>query len=125
VIKPGEAWGEPASEAPDLEVCGNDADLACVLDTHQGALVRFRAAPGSDLGRALGLAATAEPGGIAAPIDALRVEPGGPAVNGIVLGTPPGRLGFFSPSARAGHHGRRRQRPVLRRSRRRAPGPSR
>jgi hypothetical protein len=99
-MKPGEAWGEPVSEGPDLEVCGTDADLAAVLDTHQGALVRFRAAPGSDLARALGLSATGAAGGLAAAIDALQVEPGGPAVNGVVVGTPPARLGFLSPSSR-------------------------
>jgi diacylglycerol kinase family enzyme len=91
------------SEAPDLEVRGTDADLAAVLDTHRGALVRFRAAPGSDLARTLGLSATGvtgATGGLAAPIDAVRVDPGGAAVNGIVVGTPPARLGFMAPSAR-------------------------
>ena len=101
MIRPGEAWGEPVAGAVDLEVAGNDADLAGVLDTHQGALVRFRAAPGSDLGRALGLAATgAAPGRLAAPIDALRVEPGGYAVNGVILGTSPARIRATTPSAR-------------------------
>jgi diacylglycerol kinase family enzyme len=99
-MKPGEAWGEPVAGAPDLEVCGNDADLAGVLDTHEGALVQFRAAPGSDLGRALGLAATGSPGTLAAPIDALRVEPGGYAVNGVILGTSPAHLRLTTPSAR-------------------------
>ncbi len=100
MIRPGEAWGEPTSEPPDLEVCGDDSDLAAVLDTHQGALVRFRPAPSSDLARALGLAPTGAPGGMAAPIDALRVDPGGPAVNGVVLGTAPGDLRATSPGAR-------------------------
>jgi hypothetical protein len=70
-----------------------------VIDSYQGALVRYLPSPGSDLGRALGLASTGETGGIEAPIDALYVEPGGYAVNGVVLGTPPGRLGFTAPSA--------------------------
>lgn len=98
MIKPGEAWGEPVSGAPDLEVCGHDADLAAVVDTHLGALVRFRAAPDSDLARALGIAATGDSAGLAAPIDALHVDPGGTAVNGVVLGTPPAQLGLASPS---------------------------
>jgi hypothetical protein len=99
VIKPGEAWGTPLTGAVDLEVAGDDADLARVIDSYQGALVAFRPAPSSDLGRALGLAATGERGGIEAPIDALYVEPGGYAVNGVVLGTPPGRIGLTTPSA--------------------------
>jgi diacylglycerol kinase family enzyme len=88
------------AEAPDLEVSGTDADLAAVLDTYRGALVRFEAAAGSDLARALGLAAGGAPGGLAAAVDALAVEPGGMAVNGVVLGTPPGRLRFTSPTSR-------------------------
>ena len=42
MIRPGEAWGEPVSEAPDLVVAGGDADLAREVDAHPGALVRFR-----------------------------------------------------------------------------------
>jgi diacylglycerol kinase family enzyme len=99
MIKPGEAWGTPMTGAVDLEVDGDDADLARVIDSYQGALVRYRPSAGSDLGRALGLAATGPAGGIEAPIDALYVEPGGFAVNGVVLGTPPGRVGFTTPSA--------------------------
>jgi diacylglycerol kinase family enzyme len=100
VIRPGEAWGEPAAETPDLEVCGGDADLARVLDTHRGALIRFRPAPGSDLARAVGITAGGAPAGLAAPIDAVAVEPGGRAVNGIVLGTPPGRIRATTRSSR-------------------------
>lgn len=100
MIKPGDPWGEPVTEAPDLEVTGGDADLARVLDTHRGALVRYRPGPASDLARAVGIAATAQPSGLAAPIDALRADPGGHAVNGVVLGTPPGRIRATTPSAR-------------------------
>ncbi len=98
MIRPGEAWGEPFSGAVDLEVAGGDADLARVLDVHQGALVRYRATEESDFARALGIASTGDGGGVAAPVDALRVEPGGFAVNGVVLGTPPGRVGFMTRS---------------------------
>lgn len=98
-MKPGDPWGEPVSEVPDLEVTGGDPDLAAVLDTHQGALVRFLAAPGSDLARAVGISAAADPGGLAAPIDALLVEPGGYAVNGVVLGPAPGSIRATTPSA--------------------------
>jgi diacylglycerol kinase family enzyme len=36
---------------------------------------------------------------VAAPVDALKVDPGGFAVNGVVLGTPPGRVRFATRSA--------------------------
>jgi hypothetical protein len=98
VIKPGEEWGEPFTGAVDLEVTGSDADLARVLDVHRGAVVRYRPDGGSDFARALGISATEDEGGFAARVDALRVEPGGYAVNGVVLGPPPGRVGFASRS---------------------------
>lgn len=98
-MKPGDPWGEPVSGPADLEVSGGDADLARVLDAHQGALVRYRAAPDSDLARALGISAIGDLSGLAAPIDGLLVEPGGHAVNGVVLGTPPHRVRATTPSA--------------------------
>jgi len=100
VIRPGEAWGEPVAEAPDLEVTGGDADLARVLDTHRGALVRFRPGSGSDFARSVGISSDGAAAGLAAPIDALVVQPGGYAVNGVVLGPAPGRIRATSPSAR-------------------------
>ena len=90
VIKPGEAWGEPVSEAPDLEVVRDRRGPGRGRSTPTRA--RWCSSgrrPDSDLARALGHRASGEPGGLAAPIDALRVEPGGTAVNGVVLGTPP------------------------------------
>jgi hypothetical protein len=98
-VKPGDPWGVPVQGAPDLEVAGTDADLAGMVEGHQGALVRFRPAPGSDLARALGISATGDPNGRAGAVDALAVEPGGTAVNGVVLGTPPGRVRVTTPSA--------------------------
>jgi hypothetical protein len=90
-VRPGEPWGEPASGREDLEVAGADADLAGVVETHPGALVRFRPGRSSDLARAVGLDPHAEPSGWAAPIDALRLTPaaGLPAahaVNAVLLG---------------------------------------
>ncbi|MGZ4736363.1 MAG: diacylglycerol/lipid kinase family protein [Acidimicrobiia bacterium] len=100
MIRPGEAWGEPFSGSVDLEVVGSDADLAGIVDGHEGAVVRFRAAPGSDFARSLGIAVHGEPSGLAAPVDVLRVEPGGYAVNGVVLGTMPGSLRATTPSTK-------------------------
>jgi hypothetical protein len=90
-VRPGEPWGEPASGPADLEVAGADADLAGVVETHPGALVRFRPGRSSDLARAVGLDPAGQPTGWAAPIDALRLDPaaGLPAahaVNAVVLG---------------------------------------
>jgi hypothetical protein len=78
---------------PDLRVEGDDADLAAAIRTTvPGALVRFVPAAGSDLARALGLRADAEPRGLALPLDALELADGTIAVNAVVLGTPPDRL---------------------------------
>jgi hypothetical protein len=76
-----------------VEITGTDADLARVVDTRPGALVRFRPDPSSDLARAIGAAAGSQGPAMAVPIDALAAAPGGTAVNAVVLGTPPGKLG--------------------------------
>jgi YegS C-terminal NAD kinase beta sandwich-like domain len=99
-VKPGDPWGEPVAGPADLEVSGGDADLARVVETRRGALVRYRAEPGSDLARAVGIAAASEASGFAAPIDALLVAPGGYAVNGVILGTPPPRVRRTTPTAK-------------------------
>jgi hypothetical protein len=98
-MKPGDAWGEPLTDAPDLEVAGDDTDLAAVLRAHRDVLVRFRPTERSDLARAVGLTGGG-PGELAAPIDALDLGPAGHAVNAAVLGTHPARLGLTTPSAR-------------------------
>lgn len=100
MIRPGEAWGEALSGPPDLEVTGTDADLARLLAHAPGALVRFRPDASSDFARALGINERGDGGLAEAAIDGLRVDPGGYAVNGVVLGVPPGRLRFATPSRR-------------------------
>jgi hypothetical protein len=97
-MKPGEPWGEPLTEAPDVEVAGDDSDLAAALSAHPGALVRFHPGEHSDLARAIGIAGGG-PGELAAPIDALDLGPEGHAVNAVVLGTHPARIGLTTPSA--------------------------
>ena len=93
-IAPGEEWGEACSSAPDLIVEGDDTDLAsAVHDAPIGVLVRFVHSAASDLARALGLRAGAEPRGVALAMDALDVGDGSIAVNAVVLGIPPDRLG--------------------------------
>jgi diacylglycerol kinase family enzyme len=92
----GRPWGHPAGGPADLEVRGSDAELAAAAASHPGALVRFAPDPGSDLARAVGLDATGEPAGIDAPLDALACDPGGLALNAVVLGTAPGRLRVWS-----------------------------
>jgi hypothetical protein len=100
-VKPGERWGEPATGPADVEITGSDADLARVVDTRPGALVRFRPDPSSDLARAIGAGEESQGTEMALPIDALASEPGGSAVNAVVLGTPPGRLRVTTRGARA------------------------
>jgi hypothetical protein len=98
-LRHGEPWGHAATGPPDVELTGDDGDLAVCGASHPGELVRFRPSPQSDLARALGL----RPGGTHATevaIDALAVRGDGtagggdqiPAVNAVVLGAPPDRL---------------------------------
>ncbi len=107
-LRPGQSWGTEASGPPDLEVTGGDAVLAEVIGRGLAdPLVRFSAAPDSDLARAIGLVAGAPSTGLALPLDVLEfdAEPasgvrlpeyggkGTPvAVNSIVVGMPPDRL---------------------------------
>ena len=101
-LRHGEPWGHAATGPPDVEVTGDDADLAASGASRPGALVRFRPSPRSDLARALGLVSdeTDASGTTEVAIDALAVRVSGdghgagnvPAVNAIVLGAPPDRL---------------------------------
>ncbi|MGH9034531.1 MAG: diacylglycerol/lipid kinase family protein [Acidimicrobiia bacterium] len=96
MIRKGEEWGAPAGDSPpDLEVAGGDADLAAALvGTGPDPLVRFSPSPESDLARAVGLEGQV-PGTMAVPVDLLRLGDGGVAVNAVVVGVPPDRLGWW------------------------------
>jgi len=100
MIRRGEPWGGPASSPPDLEVDGDDADLAAAVAAAPGALVVFRPGPGSDLARAVGLRAGSDPTPRATelPVDAVRLAGDGLACNAVVLGVPPDRLRWTSPA---------------------------
>ncbi len=100
MIRPGEPWGTPASSPPDLEVDGDDADLAAAVAAAPGALVAFRPGSGSDLARAVGLRAGSAPTPRATevPVDAVRLAGDGLACNAVVLGAPPDRLRWASPA---------------------------
>lgn len=97
-VRPGQPWGVEASGPADLEVRGGDDVLAAVLARGLAdPLVRFAAAPGSDLARAVGLVAGAPPAGMALPLDVFDVVIDGTAdrvvaVNSIVVGVAPDRL---------------------------------
>jgi hypothetical protein len=95
VIKPGEEWGAPTDADPDLVVTGDDAALAAVVPTAADAVPLVRFVPdGSELARAIGVAATAPDAphrGIALPVDAI-VTDHGTAVNLVVLGPTPAAL---------------------------------
>jgi hypothetical protein len=99
-IRPGEPWGRPAEDPPDLEVAGNDAALAAAVAAAPGALVRFRPTADSDLALAVGLRTGVgwRPPTAEVPVDALRV-PGGLACNAVVAGTAPDRLGWATAAA--------------------------
>jgi YegS C-terminal NAD kinase beta sandwich-like domain len=101
-LRKGVSWGRPASAPADLVVTGDDADLAEAVAEHLGSRVSYRAAPGSDFARAIGLAdasdATTE-----LPCDALEVAADGTAhtaVNMVVFGTAPDRQRWWSRARR-------------------------
>jgi hypothetical protein len=99
VIRQGEPWGQPHAGPAELEVAGDDHDLAAAVGRDPGRLVRFLPSAASDLGRAVGLggAAAVAPQANAVPVDALRVDTGGDevvAVNAVVVGPPPDRLAW-------------------------------
>jgi hypothetical protein len=106
-LRHGEPWGHAATGPPDVEVTGDDADLAACRSGHPGALVRFRSSPPSDFARALGLGHEST-GTTEVAIDTLDILGDGldddgdpvPAVNAVVLGTPPDRLGWGTRSFR-------------------------
>ena len=99
MIRPGEEWSRPAAGGPDVDVAGDDADLAAAVAARPGALVRFRPTPTSDVARAVGLPANSPvdaAAGREAPMDALRIEGNGLAANLVVVGTPPDALRRFA-----------------------------
>ncbi len=99
MIKPGEEWGGPESAVPDVEVVGDDADLASAVRDFPHALVRFTPTARSDVARAVGIEPASygwEARGIAVPMDALALADGRLATNMIIVGTPPDRLRRFS-----------------------------
>ena len=103
-LRHGEPWGRAASGPPDVDVAGDDADLAALATRRPGALVRFRPSPRSDLARALGLGPDGA-GATEVAIDALTVERNGganavEAVNVVVLGPAPDRLRWGTRAAR-------------------------
>jgi hypothetical protein len=99
-LRHGEPWGRPASGAPDIEIAGDDGDLADLVGREPRPLVRFWPSPRSDLARALGLGPGA-PGTTEVAIDALTVDDGRhpSAVNAVVLGRPPDRLSWRARTA--------------------------
>jgi putative lipid kinase YegS-like protein len=102
-LRHGQPWGQPAAGPPDLEVAGDDADLGAAAARHPGALLRFRPAPRSDIARALGLSPDG-PGGTEVALDVLALHGVGEdeamsAVNAVVMGRPPDRLGGTARSA--------------------------
>jgi len=93
-IAPGEPWGDEVGPDPDgvLVVTGEDRDLArAVGRATRGALIRFVAAPTSDVARSVGLGERPTRD-VALPLDCLAFDDGSLAVNAVILGTPPDRL---------------------------------
>jgi hypothetical protein len=100
VIEKGQPWERPASGPAMRQVEGDDAALATAAREHPGARLEFRPAPSSDLARALGLHGTGS-GSFELGVDALRGDADGRdlfAVNMVVVGVPPDRLGRLTGS---------------------------
>jgi hypothetical protein len=102
-IRHGQPWGRPPTGPPELELAGDDADLAESVAHNPGALTRFRPSPESDIARALGLSPDAA-GTTEVALDALALNDlgdrvGTTAVNAVVVGRPPDRLRWTTPNA--------------------------
>jgi len=96
-LRPGDPWGAPGGEPPDLEVAGDDAVLAAAGGAAPaGTRIRFRPDPSSDLARALGLVPGAAATQVEVGVDVLALADGTHAVNAVVLGPPPDRLRWWS-----------------------------
>jgi YegS C-terminal NAD kinase beta sandwich-like domain len=95
-LRHGQPWGQPAAGPPDLEVAGDDADLAEAAARHPDVLVHFRPSPASDMARALGLSpdatGTTEVALDVLALHGLREGEAMTAVNAVVVGWPPDRL---------------------------------
>ncbi|MFZ4516207.1 MAG: diacylglycerol/lipid kinase family protein [Acidimicrobiia bacterium] len=91
MLRHGEPWGEPTSEAPDLELHGSDADLSAALaNLPPGVRIAWTPSATTDLGRAVGRApGTTPPGATLVPMDRLRVNHDRIGVNAVVLGADP------------------------------------
>lgn len=94
-IRPGQEWARPALGSPDLEISGDDADLAAQARATPGALVRFVPSGTCDLARAIGLTGAPE-GNVEVALDALAFDDGALACNMVILGTAPRRLRRWS-----------------------------
>jgi hypothetical protein len=99
-IRHGQPWGRPAPSGPDIEVVGDDGDLAAAMTRNPGVLARFRPSPQSDIARAVGLTGD-DAGTTEVALDALALDQRGgrTAVNVVVVGAPPDRLRWTSRSA--------------------------
>jgi hypothetical protein len=95
VIRPGQPWGAPTAGPPDATGAGGDRDLAALADAHRGARLRFAPDERCELARAVGLT-VATPGVTDLTVDALDVDDVGLAVNMVVAGVAPDRLGHWS-----------------------------
>jgi hypothetical protein len=95
VIRPGQPWGAPTAGPPDATGAGSDRDLAALADAHRGGRLRFEPDERCELARAVGLT-VATAGVTDLAVDALDVDEVGLAVNMVVAGIAPDRLGPWS-----------------------------
>lgn len=91
-MRPGQEWARPAAGPPDLEVEGDDADLARAVRNHPGALIAYRPQVRSDVGMGIGLRPGATPAGdLEVAMDVLVVGEHW-ALGCVIVGAPPDEL---------------------------------
>jgi hypothetical protein len=81
------------SPTHEVEARGGDAELAALALAHPGVAVRFVPDATSDLARSLGVGVGGGRGSGEVTVDLLRLDDADGAVNMVVLGPPPDRLG--------------------------------
>ncbi|HVM41520.1 MAG TPA: hypothetical protein VM618_12155 [Acidimicrobiia bacterium] len=103
MIERGAPWGEPVAGIRPRVVDGDDAALAAALEASSPQdLFVYRPDEPSDFARCLGLGDGSPRGNAepmqALPVDLLAVEGLGVAVNAVVIGAPPDRIRWTTPS---------------------------
>lgn len=97
MIRKGEPWGQAADGPPDVDIAGDDAELARVVTERPGAHIRYRPTEDSDLARVVGIT-NSSTGATEVPMDVLEIDASNlkvTSVNMLVLGVAPDRVRWW------------------------------